>query len=327
MKRVLVTGATGFLGKYVIEELKNNKYIVIAQGRNKKKLDDLKKQYNVETLRCDLDVIQNQNLKVDFVIHAAALSTVWGKWQDFYKSNVIGTKNVIEFCQKNKVKRLVYVSSPSIYTEKKNRFDIVENDYNKQNKLNYYIRTKLMAEDLINHVKGLETIIIRPRGLFGIGDTSIIPRIIKANRTIGIPLFNGGNNVVDITCVENVALALRLAIESSKDSTGKTYNITNGEPIEFKKILEKLFDEIEETPHYRKLPLGMIYGVAMIIEWIYKLFRIYKEPAITRYTILTLGYSQTLNIEKARKILKYKPIITLEEGIKKYAEDIKKHNK
>jgi dTDP-4-dehydrorhamnose 3,5-epimerase len=239
----------------------------------------------------------------------------------------LGTKNVIDFCRKNNVKKLVHVSSPSVYTEKSDRLNIYETDVDKNNKLSFYIRTKIMAEELVNNAfkEGLETVIIRPRGLFGIGDTSIIPRLIKANRSIGIPLLNGGKNVVDITCVENVALALRLALESDSDA-GKTYNITNGEPTEFKEILESLFSKIGEEPHYRKLPLGLLLFLATILEGFYKLFRIYKEPSLTRYTVMTLGYSQTLNIEAAEKDLKYKPIMTLEEGIIKYAEDLKSNN-
>lgn len=325
--RVLATGATGFLGKYLVEELKNNGYEVIAQGRNEKRLNELKEQYDIETLCADLSEIATKELKVDYVIHAAALSTVWGKWDDFYNSNVVGTKNVIEFCKKNNVKKLVHVSSPSIYTEKADRLNINESEVDKNNKLSFYIRTKIMAEDLVNDAfkEGLETVIIRPRGLFGIGDTSIIPRLIKANRSIGIPLLNGGKNVVDITCVENVALALRLALESDCDA-GKTYNITNGEPTEFKQILESLFTKIGEEPHYKKLPLGLLFFLATFLEGWYKLFRIYKEPSITRYTVMTLGYSQTLNIEGAKKDLNYKPIMTLEEGIIKYAEDLKSNN-
>ena len=326
MKKVLVTGATGFLGKYLIEELLNNDYEVVAQGRKENVLSDIKEKYNVKILKCSLDEIKNVELKVDYVIHAAALSTVWGKWEDFYNSNVIGTENVIDFCKKNNVKRLVYVSSPSIYSAKYDRLNIKEDDFDKNNQLNFYIKSKILAENLINSIKDdkLEKVIIRPRGLFGIGDTSIIPRIINANRKIGIPLFNDGKNIVDITCVENVALALRLAIES-KNAVGNTYNITNGEPREFKNILEELFEQINEPPKYLKINLNLMYGVSSIIEFIYKLFHIYKEPMITKYNICTLGYSQTLNIEKAKKDLNYIPKMTLSEGIKKYAEDYKRN--
>lgn len=326
MKKVLVTGATGFLGKYLIEDLLNNDYEVVAQGRKENVLNNIKEKYNVEILKCSLDEIKDVELNVDYVIHAAALSTVWGKWEDFYNSNVVGTENVINFCKKNNVERLVYVSSPSVYSAKHDRLNIKEDDFDKNNQLNFYIKSKILAENLINSIEDdkLEKVIIRPRGLFGIGDTSIIPRLIKANRKIGIPLFNDGKNIVDITCVENVATALRLAIES-ENAVGRTYNITNGEPREFKNILEELFKQINEPPKYLKINLNLMYGVSSVIEFIYKLFHIYKEPMITKYNICTLGYSQTLNIEKAKKDLNYIPKMTLSEGIKKYAEDYKRN--
>lgn len=327
MKRVLVTGATGFLGKYLVEELTNNGYEVVAQGRKENILNNLKEQYKVNILKCSLNEIKNIDMNIDCVIHAAALSTVWGKWQDFYDSNVLGTENVIKFCLKNNVRRLIYVSSPSIYSAKFDRFNIKEEDFDKNNKLNFYIKSKILAEDLINKIDNqkLETVIIRPRGLFGIGDTSLVPRLINANSKIGIPLFNDGKNVVDITCVENVAYSLRLAMEK-EEANGNIYNITNGDPTEFKNILDKLFTELEERANYRKMNINLMYFVASVIELFYKLFRIYKEPMITKYTIATLGYSQSLNIEKAKKDLGYNPKITLEEGIKKYAEHERKKN-
>ena len=327
MKRVLVTGATGFLGKYLVEELINNGYEVVAQGRKENILNNLKEQYKVNILKCSLNEIKNIDMNIDCVIHAAALSTVWGKWQDFYDSNLLGTENVIKFCLKNNVRRLIYVSSPSVYSAKFDRFNIKEEDFDKNNKLNFYIKSKILAENLINKIDNqkLETVIIRPRGLFGIGDTSLVPRLINANSKIGIPLFNDGKNVVDITCVENVAYSLRLAMEK-EEANGNIYNITNGDPTEFKNILDKLFTELEERANYRKMNINLMYFVASVIELFYKLFRIYKEPMITKYTIATLGYSQSLNIEKAKKDLGYNPKITLEEGIKKYAEHERKKN-
>ncbi len=327
MKRVLVTGATGFLGKYLVEELINNGYEVVAQGRKENILNNLKEQYKVNILKCSLNEIKNIDMNIDCVIHAAALSTVWGKWQDFYDSNVLGTENVIKFCLKNNVRRLIYVSSPSVYSAKFDRFNIKEEDFDKNNKLNFYIKSKILAENLINKIDNqkLETVIIRPRGLFGIGDTSLVPRLINANSKIGIPLFNDGKNIVDITCVENVAYSLRLAMEK-EEANGNIYNITNGDPTEFKNILDKLFTELEERANYRKMNINLMYFVASVIELFYKLFRIYKEPMITKYTIATLGYSQSLNIEKAKKDLGYNPKITLEEGIKKYAEHERKKN-
>ena len=326
MERVLVTGAYGFLGKYVIDELVKNNYKVLAFGRNKTKMQQLKKK-NVDIFIgdfCNKDDALKATENVDYVIHCGALSTVWGKREDFINTNVNGTMNLVESCRKNKVKRFVYVSSPSIYAGKMDRTNIKENDYDDHNKLNYYIESKILAEKELDKNRDVNWVIIRPRGLFGIGDTSIIPRLIRVNSKIGLPLFNKGKNYVDMTCVENVAHALRLCLESEK-AVGNIYNITNGEPQCFKDLLEELFDKLGVKPKYMFININVIYFISCLIELFYKTFRIYKEPMLTKYNVCTLGYSQTLDITKAKKDLKYKPIITLSEGIEKYAKDYNKN--
>lgn len=324
--RVLVTGAYGFLGKYVIAEFLNSGYAVIAFGRNKQKMLNLKKQYPGIELAygdlCNLSDCLRATKSISVVAHLGALSTVWGKRADFMKTNVDGTKNILEACRKNKVNKLVYISSPSIYAGKSDKLNIDEDNYDMNNKLNYYIESKILAEKAIKEYDDINWTILRPRGLFGVGDTSIVPRLIRANKKIGLPLFGGGKNYVDMTCVENVAYAVRLAAESN-NSSRKIYNITNDEPQEFKGLLEELFKQLGETPKYRNISLKFAISAATILESIYKVLHIYKEPLITKYTIYTLGYSQTLNIDKAKRDLGYKPKMTLSEGIKKYANSYK----
>lgn len=323
---VLVTGAYGFLGKYVIEELLNNNYKVIAFGRNKEKMEELKRE-NVELFMgdfCNKEDAIEATKNVDYVIHCGALSTVWGKREDFITTNVDGTMNLVEGCRRNNVKRFVYVSSPSIYAGKEDRTNIKEEDYDKSNKLNYYIESKILAEEKLNEIKDINWVIIRPRGLFGVGDTSIIPRLIRVNSKIGLPLFNKGQNFVDMTCVENVAYALRLCIQK-ENIDFKTYNITNGEPQYFKGLLEELFNALGVKPKYMYININVIYAISCMIEFVYKVLHIYKEPMITRYNVCTLGYSQTLDISKAKKDLEYNPVMTLSEGIKKYAKEYNKN--
>jgi len=325
--RVLVTGAYGFLGGYTVAEFLKHDYEVVAFGRNKDKLTELKKKHKkLEVFEgdfCDYETVEKATKKIDAVVHCGALSTVWGKRDDFIKTNVDGTVNILRACRRNKVKKFVYVSSPSIYAGREDRLMIKEDEFDDTNKLNYYIESKILAEKEIAKFDDVNWTIIRPRGLFGVGDTSIVPRLIKANQKIGIPLFGGGKNYVDMTCVENVAYALRLCVESKKDKH-KIYNITNDEPREFKGILEELFNQIGVEPHYRNINLKFALGAAGAIERFYKLFHIYKEPAITCYTICTLGYSQTMDISKAKKDLGYKPQISLSEEIKKYAKEYNK---
>jgi len=326
MKHILVTGPYGFLGKYVIKELVTNGYHVIAFGRNADKMNSLKSD-DVDIVVgdfCNLDDDIKATKGVDCVIHCGALSTVWGRRSDFIDTNVTGTMRLVEACRRNGVGRFVYVSSPSVYSGKEDRLNIKEEDYDSQNRLNFYIESKIMAEKALSQVNDLDWVIVRPRGLFGIGDTSIIPRLIKANEKIGVPLFNNGENLVDITCVENVAYALRLCAESDK-AVGNTYNITNGEPQGFKRILECLFDRIGVRPRYLNVNIKLVYGYSCLVETVYKLLHIYKEPTLTRYNVCTLGYSQTLDISRAKRDLGYEPKITILEGIENYAREYNKN--
>lgn len=330
MTKILVTGATGFLGKYLVEQLLSTGYEVLALGRNEKagqKLAEMGASF------CKGDFTDKEGCSayfenVDYVIHAGALSTVWGSWDSFYNINVIGTRNVCELCMEHNIKRMVYISSPSIYSGKVHRFDIRENDYDSRNELNYYIKSKIMSEEIVQkfQAEGLYTVVIRPRGLFGIGDTSLIPRILKANQKIGIPLFNKGKNYVDITCVENVAYAAMLCVQAENIS-GEVFNISNGEPMQFKEILELFMKSIEGKARYLKLPFGLVYGIASFLETIYRTFHIKGEPALTRYTVCTLAFSQTLNISKAKKMLGYEPKITIAEGIINYGKWWKENNR
>ena len=324
--KVLITGATGFLGKYVVEELKNNGYQVVAFGRNEK-IGKALIDSNVEFFKGDIE--NKEDLLRAFqgcsaVIHAAALSTVWGKWNNFYKVNVLGTRNIVEICEKQDLK-LVFVSSPSIYAGAKDQLDVKENEAPKENNLNFYIKSKIMAENIIKNSK-LNYMIIRPRGLFGIGDTSIIPRLLDLNKKMGIPLFADGKQKVDVTCVENVAYALRLALENEKYSR-QTYNITNDEPIEFKEILTLFFNELGTEGKYLKWNYRLILILVSILEKVYKLFGIEKEPPLTKYTLYLMRYSQTLNIDKAKKELGYYPQISVLKGVKKYVKHIRENDR
>ena len=326
MKKVLVTGATGFLGKYVVKELVEHGYQVRAFGRNSKVGRSLENS-SVSFFQGDLtkaDDVLEACKGMDLVVHAGALSTVWGPWEDFYQANVLGTKYVLEACRQVGMQRLVYVSSPSIYAAPKDQLAIKESDAPEENNLNNYIRSKLASEKLFNDYPDVPSIILRPRGLFGIGDTSILPRVINLSQKLGIPLIGDGRQLMDMTCVENVALAIRLAIEAP-EAKGEVYNITNGEPRAFRDLLEESLTGLGYPIKYRNLPAALLSGIASCLEFLYKTFNLKGEPALTRYTYYLLRYSQTLDISKAERELGYHPKISISEGIEQYVQDYRKH--
>src|SRR6185437_15399197 len=110
----------------------------------------------------------------------AALSSPWGKYKDFYQANVLGTENLIKAAPKDA--RFIHVSSPSIYFDFSEKHNIKEDDPLPRKPVNYYVKTKLMAEALIDKAfneQQLNVITIRPRAIFGPYDRAILPRILK----------------------------------------------------------------------------------------------------------------------------------------------------
>jgi len=316
---VLVTGATGFLGFHLAEKLKEKGYQVTATGRDRKKGNELRNK-GISFVACDLTdeektiaLCKNQ----DIIFHAAALSSPWGKYEDFYEANVKTTKNIIQGCKTYHPERLIYVSTPSIYFNHDERIGVKEDDSLPTSFANHYAHTKWLAEQEIQQAfsEGISTITIRPRALFGPRDTTIIPRLIRANEKGSLPLFGDGKVLMDITYVGNVVDALLLCIHSSPQTLGQTYNITNGEPVYLIDMLRLLFSKFNIPLQPKYIAYSTAFRLAHTMEWFYRLFRIQKEPLLTRYTVSVLGKSQTLNITKAKNELGYNPSISVKEGL------------
>ncbi|MGE5704451.1 MAG: NAD-dependent epimerase/dehydratase family protein [Clostridia bacterium] len=258
----------------------------------------------------------------DYVFHCGALSSPWGKYDDFYQGNVLGTRYVTEGCLQHQVKRLIHVSTPSIYFSFTDRINVSEQDPLPRRFVNHYASTKYLAEQEVQRgfSQGLPVVIIRPRALFGPGDTSIIPRLIRANEKGFVPLIGDGQALLDVTYVENVVDALLLCMDAPEQALGNAYNITNGQPVRLKALLDMLFQRMSQPFHGRNIPYRLAYGLAGALEAAAKLAGGGKEPILTRYSVGVLAKSQTLDITAARTDLGYAPGITIEEGIDRFVE-------
>ncbi|KAF3887521.1 MULTISPECIES: NAD-dependent epimerase/dehydratase family protein [Nostocales] len=321
---ILVTGGTGFLGQHLALRLQSLGHHVSVLGRNQK----IGKQLEAEGFKFLPIDLRDKEATVtacqgqDSVFHCAALSSPWGKYRDFYDSNVVATRHIIQGCQEWGVKRLIHVSTPSIYFNFCHRFNIRENDPLPKIPANAYAETKLLAEQEIDraHQQGFPVITIRPRSIVGPGDTAIFPRLLQASSRIGIPLINQGKACIDVTYVDNVVDALLLCQNAPDTSLGKKFNITNGQPIELRNLLEMLSQQLGYPLKFTPYPYKIANLAATAMEFFSKSILFGKEPVLTRYKVGVLAFSQTLDITAARTELGYQPRVSLEEGLKIFAQ-------
>jgi nucleoside-diphosphate-sugar epimerase len=321
--KVLVTGATGFLGGALARRFHNMGWNVTALGRNISKIGQLESE-GIRALQLDLkdkSAMAAACKDQEIVFHCAALPSPWGNFEAFYQANVIGTRNVIRGCEKHKVKRLVYVSTPSLYFGYSSRMNVREIDALPEPVSNY-AATKILAEQELDQAfeNGLATIAIRPRAIFGPGDTVIFPRLIPRLQSGRLPILGDGENVVDLTYIENVVDALLLCAESPASTLGKKYNISNGEPVKLWKLVERICTELGLPTPKRKISYPTANAAANVLEFICTLIPTHPEPPLTRMSVSMMANSTTLDISAAKNELGYQPKVSIDEGFDKFMQ-------
>jgi nucleoside-diphosphate-sugar epimerase len=322
--KALVTGATGFLGGALAHRLKQMGWHVTALGRNVSALKRLE-AHGIQAIQArleDLQAIVNACAGQDIVFHSGALASDWGLAEDFYNANVRGTQNIIRGCQEHHVKRLIHVSTPSIYFRFSPRLNVKEDDVLSAVPATEYARTKRLAEAEVDKAfaDGLPVITIRPRAIFGPGDRTILPRVINRLERGILRVIGDGQNMADLSYIENVVDALLLCAEAPSHTLGKKYNITNGEPIRLWDMIEKLCKRLDLKFPTQRLPYKVVDSVASAMELIYRILPGQPEPPLTRYSVAMLSISTTLDITAAQRDLGYQPRISLEDGFEEFVK-------
>jgi nucleoside-diphosphate-sugar epimerase len=316
--RVLVTGAAGFLGQHVCRRLALEEFEVIAHGRTKRALEPFASD-GFNTVYCDLESPTATSVlaevgRLDAVVHCAGLSSNWGQRAAFLSANVDATRNLLAQIQRNGAPHFIYVSSSSVCFELRDKLLVTE-DQPLPKAINNYAWSKRAAEDVVSEVRELPATIMRPRGIYGRGDSALLPRLLKAARRGPLPLFRGGNTVIDLTHVEDVAVAVIAVLRAPSRTQGKTYNVSGGEPIAVRGIIEQASVRAGIKVRWRPVPWTFARIAIDGLERYHKAFRPAAEPFVTVYSAGLLAFSQTLDISSIRRDTGWRPSISFMEGL------------
>jgi nucleoside-diphosphate-sugar epimerase len=325
MRRVLVTGATGGLGRNAVDALLAQGIEVLATGRNADIGTQLAAQ-GVRFFACDLskrcdEQLQAMMLGVDTVWHCAALSSPWGRRSDFIAANITATQSVLRAAAMAGVARFVHVSTPAIYFDYQHRYS-VEESFQPQQYANDYAATKAQAEQLVQRAAlqhpSMHCSILRPRAIFGPYDQTLLPRLMGAIKAGVLRLPRGGDAVLDMTYAGNVVHAMCLASTIEGYASGTVFNISNHEPLPLKSVLKQLFDvELKRAIRIESVPYSVLFGLAKTLQ--VAAYFTAKEPLLTPYSVGTLNFDMTLDNTLAQQQLGYQPLTTMSDSIARTA--------
>lgn len=321
MNTAIITGATGGLGRNLTERLAAEGWRVVACGRNAEIGASLNRLDNVTFHAFDLSNLAdtlNHFQAADVVFHCAALSSPWGAYDEFYCANVIATQNVIAAVREYPIGKLVHVSTPSIYFDYLDQHRLPETHITRRF-VNNYAYTKYLAELAIQAAKDINSVIIRPRGIFGEHDTAVLPRLQKIASKGYLPLLyragrQAGDALIDVSYVGNVVEALLLAYQADTPRA-RAYNITNGEPCTVRDLYTQIIETLNWQATLKPLPYAALKYAAKGLEWYAHTFQTAQEPLFTQYSIATIAFDQTLDIARAERELGYAPKWTIAEGL------------
>ena len=326
--KALVTGGGGFLGGAIVSRLlaRGDEVRSFARGSYL----DLT-TLGVEVRRGDLAdkfAVAEAVRGCDVIFHVAAKAGIWGAHEEYYRTNVVGTQNVLAACHQSGVRRLVCTSSPSVVFDGRNVEGIDESAPYAKYFLTAYPRTKAIAEKLVLEADSAEvaTVALRPHLIWGPGDRHLVPRILARARTGKLRRIGHEENKVDSVYIDNAADAHILAADRLAPGSpiaGKAYFITNDEPLPLWDLVNRILAAAGLPPVTRSIPAPVAYAAGWLYESVHGLLGLKDEPAMTRFLARELSTSHWFDISAAKRDLGYQPRVSIDEGMRRLEQWLK----
>jgi 2-alkyl-3-oxoalkanoate reductase len=316
--KTLVTGASGFIGRLLVDALLARQHQVRALVRPCGRVTPLMRP-NVELVYVDLrdaDRIKEAARGVDAIFHAGARVEPWGTRREFHEVNVQGTRHVIEAMLDSRVPRLIHFSSSSVYGR---RTGLVDEAAACQPTGDLYSDSKIAAEEIVCEASRhhqFSFTILRPSLVYGPYDYKYVPRVTTRIVKGLMPMVGRGEIPASVVYGEDVADLAVLAAErdSARD---QVFNVSSGEPVSWREFFTTLAGLVGTRLRRVRLPVPLAYGAATVLEALWNAAGVVGPPPATRFGVRLLATDRRYDCSKALNLLGYRARVLHQEGLER----------
>lgn len=309
--RILITGASGFVGGSFLQRFSHDPGLeLLGVARRPSPMANY--------LQRDLSQPFELPFRPDVVIHAAALASPWGSRAQYERHNIEVTRQVIDFCRRAGHPRLLYISTSAVFYTESHQYQLNEDSPIGPRFVNLYAQTKAAGEALLAGYEG-ERCVLRPRAVFGPGDTVLFPRVIEAARKGALPVFTGQDRPVmgDLVYIDTLTDYLLRAARAPQ--LAPSYNLTNAEPVDLQALLHRVLAELGLPPPSRRVRVGTALRVATVVEALWRFLRLQGEPPATRFGVGVFAYAKTFDPQRTLNDLGA-PSVSIDEGVERFIQ-------
>ena len=313
--KVFITGASGFVGGAAARHLAAKGHEIVAMSRSESS-DAKIRALGATPMRCDLENVAAEHMQgADAVIHSAAYVEAWGPKDAWHKFNVLGTQRVLDAAKEAGVKRFIHIGTEAAIVHGQHVRGADETYPLAPGSPYPYCATKAQAEMKVRRANapGFETIVLRPRFIWGPGDTTLLP-VIEAMAAAGNwTWIDHGSAVTSTTHIDNLVHAIELALEHG--TPGQAYFVLDDGDVSMKEMITGMAASRGLELPDKSIPGWLAGAIGSVSEFAWRTFNLKGEPPLTRHAAMVMSRDCTLKGDKARAEMNYTPVISREAGL------------
>lgn len=319
--KTLVTGGGGFLGRYIVEALQAQGHDVAVLCRGDY---PLLRQQGVQLIQADLadaQAVSKACQGIERVFHVASKTGPWGRYEDFHRTNVQGTRNVIDACHANGVRKLIYTSSPSAVIGFDDLCKANEQTPYPAKPISAYQHTKMLAEQMVlgaHGQHGLITTALRPHAIWGPRDTQLLPALIERHKAGKLIRVGSGHNLISVSYVENAAW-WHLQAADYDEAGGKVYFVNEAEPVSMWAWIDGLLAAIGLPPVKREVSYATAYAIGAVSEALFTALPRLGEPKLTRAVAAVCAKHHYFDVSAAQQDFGLSSPVSMAEAHRRFA--------